>query len=108
MASVGFEPVSTRSPVTLSLTAKPSRLYVSVEKVIIVGLQSVLSDRSTKMSMFIWAMFGGLHPVSPKVRKLEGSRVRRFFSPKVRKLEKKVLESERKGSIVRRSRIPKS
>ena len=48
-----------------------------------------------------------LHPISPKVRKFEGSRVRRFFSPKVRKLEKKVLESERKGSVVRRSRIPK-
>ena len=30
-----------------------------------------------------------LHPISPKVRKFEGSRVRRFFSPKVRKLEKK-------------------
>ena len=49
-----------------------------------------------------------LHPISPKVRKLEGSWVRRFFSPKVRKLEKKVLESERKGSVVRRSMIPKS
>ena len=30
-----------------------------------------------------------LHPISPKVRKFEGSGVRRFFSPKVRKLEKK-------------------
>ena len=30
-----------------------------------------------------------LHPISPKVRKFEGSRVRRFFCPKVRKLEKK-------------------
>ena len=49
-----------------------------------------------------------LHPISPKVRKFEGSWVRRFFSPKVRKLEKKVLESERKGSVVRRSMIPKS
>ena len=42
----------------------------------------------------------GLQPITPKVRK--------FFSPKVRKLGKKVLESERKGSVVRRSRIPKS
>ena len=49
-----------------------------------------------------------LQPISPKVRKFEGSWVRRFFSPKVRKLEKKVLESERKGSVVRRYRIPKS
>ena len=55
--------------------------------------------------LIVWT---GLHPISPKVRKFEGSRVRRFFSPKVRKLEKKVLESERKGSVVRRSRIPKS
>ena len=31
-----------------------------------------------------------------------------FFSQKVRKLEKKVLEYERKGSVVRRFRIPKS
>ena len=55
------------------------------------------------------AYYVGLHPISPKVRKFEDSRVRRFFSPKVRKLEeKKVLESERKGSVVRRSRIPKS
>ena len=57
--------------------------------------------------MLMWLM--RLHPISPKVRKFEGSWVRRFFSPKVRKLEeKKVLESERKGSVVRRSRIPKS
>ena len=53
-------------------------------------------------------LIGRLHPISPKVRKVEGSWVRRFFSPKVRKLEKKVLESELKGSVVRRSRIPKS
>ena len=39
-----------------------------------------------------------LHPISPKVRKFEGSRVRRFFSPKVRKLEKK-------GSRVRTKRF---
>ena len=39
-----------------------------------------------------------LHPISPKVRKLEGSWVRRFFSPKVRKLEKK-------GSRVRTKRF---
>ena len=49
-----------------------------------------------------------LQSTRPKVRESEGSLVRRFFSPKVRKLEKKVLESERKGSVVRRSRIPKS
>ena len=36
--------------------------------------------------------------MGPKVRKLEGSRVRRFFSPKVRKLEKK-------GSRVRTKRF---
>ena len=40
----------------------------------------------------------GLHPIRPKVRKFEGSRVRRFFSPKVRKLEKK-------GSGVRTKRF---
>ena len=39
-----------------------------------------------------------LHPISPKVRKFEGSRVRRFFSLKVRKLEKK-------GSGVRTKRF---
>ena len=33
--------------------------------------------------------FQGLQPISPKVRKFEGSRVRRFFSSKVRKLEQK-------------------
>ena len=40
----------------------------------------------------------GLQPISPKVRKFEGSCVRRFFSPKVRKLEKK-------GSRVRTKRF---
>ena len=39
-----------------------------------------------------------LHPIRPKVRKLEGSWVRRYFSPKVRKLEKK-------GSRVRTKRF---
>ena len=39
-----------------------------------------------------------LYPISPKVRKFEGSRVRSFFSPKVRKLEKK-------GSRVRTKRF---
>ena len=49
-----------------------------------------------------------LHLISQKVRKFEGSWVRRFFSPKVRKLEKKVHESERNGSVVWMPRIPKS
>ena len=40
----------------------------------------------------------GLHLISPKVRKFEGSCVRRFFSPKVRKLEIK-------GSAVRTKRF---
>ena len=39
-----------------------------------------------------------LHTISPKVRKFEGSWVRRFFSPKVHKLEKK-------GSRVRTKRF---
>ena len=46
----------------------------------------------------VYCINAWLHPISPKVRKFEGSRVRRFFSPKVRKLEKK-------GSGVRTKRF---
>ena len=51
-----------------------------------------------------------LHPISPKVRKFEGSRVRsrRFFSPKVRKLEKKGSGVRTKRFCSPKVRIPKS
>ena len=57
-ASVGLEPVNTRLPLcqSRSLTITLSCLYAPVEKII----QSDLSDSSTKLSMFIWAMFGVL------------------------------------------------
>ena len=45
-----------------------------------------------------WSENWRLQPISPKVRKFEGSWVRRFFSSKVRKLEKK-------GSRVRTKRF---
>ena len=59
-----------------------------------------LSARPVKCYMFfkLFWLVTRLHPISPKVRKFEGSRVRRFFSPKVRKLEKK-------GSGVRTKRF---
>ena len=59
---------------------------------------SAIVQPASRHAVFIWPVW--LQPISPKVRKFEGSQVRR--------LEKKVLESERKGSVVRRSRIPKS
>ena len=56
----------------------------------------ITSTKSAHVRFAPW--HAGLHPISPKVRKFEGSRVRRFFSPKVRKLEKK-------GSGVRTKRF---
>ena len=56
-ASVGFEPVSTQFPITLSNLRAIASMRVVRENNIV---QSDLSDSSTKLSMFIWAMFGVL------------------------------------------------